>query len=157
MATPGAIVTPILLTGKDMLTYTPGMAPDPRPEVFAAIAHPVRRRILDLLAEEERPVNAIASNFQVSRPAISQHLRVLLDAGLVSEYRHGRERRYRLVPEELAEIYGWLAHYQRFWTDQFQSLTQQLAVEPSGEPARRPAIDGSTAPPNRTDTKESPP
>jgi DNA-binding transcriptional ArsR family regulator len=133
------------------------MAPDPRPEVFAAIAHPVRRRILDLLAEEERPVNAIASNFQVSRPAISQHLRVLLDAGLVSEHRFGRERRYRLVPEELAEIYGWLAHYQRFWTDRFQSLTQQLAAEPSGTGLRAGSSDGSTLPPSSTDTKESPP
>jgi DNA-binding transcriptional ArsR family regulator len=103
------------------------MAPDPRPEVFAAIAHPVRRRILDLLVEEDRPVNAIASNFDVSRPAISQHLRVLLDAGLVAEQRHGRERRYRLVPEELAEIYGWLSHYERFWTHRLQSLAERLA------------------------------
>jgi DNA-binding transcriptional ArsR family regulator len=109
------------------------MAPDPRPEVFAAIAHPVRRRILGLLAEEDRPVNAIASNFEVSRPAISQHLRVLLDAGLVSEQRHGRERRYRLVPEELAAIYGWLAHYERFWKRRLQDLTEQLSTEPSPE------------------------
>jgi DNA-binding transcriptional ArsR family regulator len=105
------------------------MASDPRPEIFAAIAHPVRRRILDLLVDEDRPVNAIASNFQVSRPAISQHLRVLLDAGLVSEQRHGRERRYRLVPEELAQIYGWLAHYQRFWKDRFQTLGEVLAAD----------------------------
>jgi DNA-binding transcriptional ArsR family regulator len=107
------------------------MAPDPRPEVFAAISHPVRRRILDLLAEEDRPVNAIASNFAMSRPAVSQHLRVLLDAGLVSEQRHGRERRYRLVPEELAVIYGWLAHYERFWKGRLQSLAEQVSAEPS--------------------------
>jgi|SRR5215217_3990449 len=103
------------------------MAPDPRPEVFAAIAHPVRRRILDLLAEEDRPVNAIASHFDVSRPAISQHLRVLLDAGLVAEQRRGRERRYRLVPEDLAAIYDWLAHYQRFWKGRLQRLAKELA------------------------------
>ena len=107
------------------------MAPDPRPEVFAAISHPVRRRILDLLAEEDRPVNAIASNFAMSRPAVSQHLRILLDAGLVSEQRRGRERRYRLVPEELAVIYGWLAHYERFWKGRLQSLAEQVSAEPS--------------------------
>jgi DNA-binding transcriptional ArsR family regulator len=105
------------------------VAPDPRPELFAAIAHPVRRRILDLLAEGDRPVNAIASNFDVSRPAISQHLRILLDSGLVAEQRHGRERRYRLVPEELAEIYDWLSHYERFWGHRLQKLAEQFAPE----------------------------
>jgi DNA-binding transcriptional ArsR family regulator len=103
------------------------VAPDPHPEVFTAIAHPVRRRILDLLAEEDRPVNEIASHFDVSRPAISQHLRVLLEAGLVAEQRHGRERRYRLVPEDLAAIYDWLVHYQRFWKSRLQRLTEELA------------------------------
>jgi DNA-binding transcriptional ArsR family regulator len=118
------------------------MAPDPRPEVFAAIAHPVRRRILDLLAEDDRPVNALASHFDVSRPAVSQHLRVLLDAGLVTEQRHGRERRYRLVPEELATIYAWLAHYERFWKDRFQSLSsvadQMSGEQPGGQLDRHP-------------------
>jgi DNA-binding transcriptional ArsR family regulator len=117
------------------------MAPDPRPEVFAAIAHPVRRRILDLLAEEDRPVNAIARQFNVSRPAISQHLRVLLDAGLVAEQRRGRERRYRLVPEELAAIYDWLAHYQRFWTSRLQSFAEELADQ-----------DGADASPDHSPT-----
>jgi DNA-binding transcriptional ArsR family regulator len=109
------------------------MAPDPRPEVFTAIAHPVRRRILDLLAEGDGPVHAIASQFDVSRPAISQHLRVLLDAGLVAEQRHGRERRYRLVPEELAEIYDWLAHYQRFWKGRLQRLAEELANQDAAD------------------------
>jgi DNA-binding transcriptional ArsR family regulator len=122
------------------------MAPDPRPEVFAAIAHPVRRRILDLLAEDERPVNAIAGHFDVSRPAISQHLKVLLGAGLVSEQRHGRERRYRLVPEDLAQIYDWLAHYQRFWKRRLVRLAEELAAE-------TPA-DASSACPPQTDPKE---
>jgi DNA-binding transcriptional ArsR family regulator len=116
------------------------MAPDARPEVFAAIAHPVRRRILDLLAEQDRPVKALASTFDISRPAVSQHLRILLDAGLVAEQRHGRERRYRLVPEELAEIYGWLAHYERFWKSHLQRLAEQLSNDP---PAAEPA--GSAA------------
>ena len=75
---------------------------DREPDVFGAISHPARRRMLDLLLDADRSVNAIAGEFQMSRPAVSQHLRVLLDTGLVTEQRHGRERRYRLVPERLA-------------------------------------------------------
>ena len=136
------------------------MAPDPRPEVFTAISHPARRRILDLLAEEDQPVNAIASNFAMSRPAVSQHLRVLLDAGLVSERRHGRERRYRLVPEELAQIYDWLAHYQRFWKDRLQNLTDLVSAEPAaGATSSSGDANGPEHPPqtdtNAPDTKES--
>jgi len=67
--------------------------PNREPDVFAAISHPARRRMLDLLIETARSVNALAEHFQMSRPAVSQHLRVLLDAGLVTEQRHGRERR----------------------------------------------------------------
>ncbi|MBI4317396.1 MAG: winged helix-turn-helix transcriptional regulator [Chloroflexi bacterium] len=96
------------------------------PEVFGAISHPARRRMLDLLAEGDRPVNAIAEHFEMSRPAVSQHLRVLLDAGLVTEQRHGRERRYRLVPERLSPVRDWIAHYQRFWDDHLQRLQEQL-------------------------------
>ncbi len=86
------------------------------PDVFGAISHPARRRMLDLLIEADHSVNAIAGHFQMSRPAVSQHLRVLLDARLVTEQRHGRERRYRLIPEQLAPVRDWLATYERFWT-----------------------------------------
>jgi DNA-binding transcriptional ArsR family regulator len=96
------------------------------PEVFGAISHPARRRMLDMLADGDRPVNAIAENFAMSRPAVSQHLRILLDAGLVTEQRHGRERRYRLAPERLEPVRDWLAHYERFWDDHLQRLQQQL-------------------------------
>jgi DNA-binding transcriptional ArsR family regulator len=82
--------------------------------------------MLDLLAEEERPVNAIAEHFEMSRPAVSQHLRVLLDAGLVTEERHGRERRYRLAAERLGPVRDWIAHYERFWDDHLQRLQEQL-------------------------------
>lgn len=107
------------------------MRPEPRSEVFTAIANPARRRILDLLAEGERPVNALAEHFSMSRPAVSQHLRVLRDAGLVAEQRRGRERRYRLVAEQLAGIDGWLAHYRRFWEGRLQRLGEHLAKEES--------------------------
>ena len=88
--------------------------PNREPDVFAAISHPARRRMLDLLIETARSVNALAEHFQMSRPAVSQHLRVLLDAGLVTEQRHGRERRYRLVPAQLRPVRDWMAYYERF-------------------------------------------
>lgn len=105
------------------------MNQDEQPTVFAAIAHPLRRRILDLLAERERPVNELARHFGVSRPAVSQHLRILLDAGLVAEQRRGRERLYRLTPQPLAEAYDWLAHYQRFWDEHLRALSDYLDRE----------------------------
>ena len=98
-------------------------------EVFAAIAHPMRRRILDLLAERERPVNDLAHNFGVSRPAVSQHLRLLRDAGLVAERRHGRERRYFLTPQPLAEVQDWLTHHERFWQERLRRFNEYLTPQ----------------------------
>src|SRR5262245_22828368 len=95
--------------------------------VFGAISHPARRRMLDLLVEADRSVSAIAGHFEMSRPAVSQHLRVLLDAGLVTEQRHSRERRYRLVPERLGPVREWIAHYERFWDDHLQRLQKLLS------------------------------
>lgn len=128
-------------TGKLLLTYYSGMPKLPEasaanpaaepglaePEVFSAIASPTRRQILDLLAEGDQPVKDIAGHFEMSRPAISQHLRILLLVGLVSEHRQGREHRYRLVPERLGPVRDWLAHYERFWDDNFKRLQAHLA------------------------------
>src|SRR6478736_5861761 len=102
------------------------LAANQEPDVFGAISHPARRRMLDLLAEADRSVNALAGHFNMSRPAVSQHLRVLLDAGLVTEQRHGRERRYRLVPEQLGQVRDWIARYERFWDDRLKRLEQHL-------------------------------
>ncbi|MHC5536827.1 ArsR/SmtB family transcription factor [Singulisphaera rosea] len=102
------------------------VAPNSEPDVFGAISHPARRRMLDLLAESDHSVNAMAVHFEMSRPAVSQHLRVLLDSGLVTEQRHGRERRYHLVPERLGPVREWMAHYERFWDDRLNRLQQQL-------------------------------
>ena len=95
-------------------------------DVFGAISHPARRRMLDLLLVADRSVNAIASHFEMSRPAVSQHLRILLDAGLVTEERHGRERRYHLVPDRLGPVREWIAHYERFWDDRLKRLQKLL-------------------------------
>ena len=99
-------------------------APDLEP--FEAISSPVRRQILDILVEGDHPVNDIASHFEMSRPAISQHLRILLAAGLVAQHRQGRENLYRLVPEKLEPVRDWIAHYERFWDDRFDRLRHYL-------------------------------
>ncbi|MBX7105160.1 MAG: metalloregulator ArsR/SmtB family transcription factor [Gemmataceae bacterium] len=96
-------------------------------DVFAAIGHPARRFILDLLAEGDRSVKVIAGHFRMSRPAVSQHLRVLLDAGLVTEQRHGRERRYHFVPEQLGPVRDWIGQYERFWDDRLRRLQKKLS------------------------------
>ena len=99
---------------------------DREPDVFGAISHPARRRMLDLLLEADRSVNTIAGHFTMSRPAVSQHLRILLDSGLVTEERHGRERRYRLVPARLGAVRDWIGRYERFWDDRLQRLQKLL-------------------------------
>jgi len=104
-----------------------------KPDVFDAISHPARRRMLDLLVEADRSVNTITESFRMSRPAVSQHLRVLREAGLVTERRHGRERRYRLVPERLRPVKDWLAHYEAFWDNHLQRL-QKLLTKKSNTP-----------------------
>jgi DNA-binding transcriptional ArsR family regulator len=117
------------LTGKQLLTYIGLMVVTSNRErdVFGAISHPARRHILDLLAKADCSVNAVAGHFKMSRPAVSQHLRVLLDAGLVTEERHGRERRYHFVPERLGPVREWIAHYERFWDDRLQRLQKYLS------------------------------
>jgi DNA-binding transcriptional ArsR family regulator len=99
---------------------------DRQPDVFGAIGHPARRRMLDLLAEADHSVSAMAGHFEMSRPAVSQHLRILLDSGLVTEQRHGRQRRYHLVPEGLGPVREWIAHYERFWDDRLKRLQKHL-------------------------------
>jgi DNA-binding transcriptional ArsR family regulator len=95
-------------------------------DAFAAIAHPARRQILDMLAEEERSVVDLSKPFSMSRPAVSQHLRILLDVGLVDVHRVGREQRYRLRSEPLAAVYDWVGHYTQFWQEKLDDLGKYL-------------------------------
>lgn len=88
-------------------------------DAAAAIADPIRRRVLELVRDEELPAGEIAAQFPVSRPAVSRHLRVLREAGLVHERRAGRERRYRANPEQLAELRAWLDAY---WAGRLEAL-----------------------------------
>lgn len=95
-------------------------------DVFCAVADPTRRALLDLLAQGEGSVNSLAERFAMSRPAVSQHLAILLRTRLVRARRVGRERRYRLRPRPLREIYDWVALYERFWTDKLGKLGAYL-------------------------------
>lgn len=103
-------------------------------DVYGAIADPTRRRILDLLAEAERSASELAAPFQMSRPAVSQHLRVLREAGLVSEQRSGRQRIYRLEPGGLREVDLWVSSYQRFWRTRFAALGDYLDAQEGDRP-----------------------
>jgi DNA-binding transcriptional ArsR family regulator len=98
----------------------------PDTDVFDAISSPVRRRLLDLLVEGPRSVVALTDEFAVSRPAISQHLKILLTAGLVHEERVGRERHYSLDARPLRGVNEWTAHYERFWTQRLARLSELL-------------------------------
>jgi DNA-binding transcriptional ArsR family regulator len=95
-------------------------------DVFQAVAHPARRRILELLEKGELPVSALAEGFQASAPAFSQQLTVLKKAGLVEERREGRQRLYRLTPEPLAEVSEWVEAHQMFWVVKLAALGQFL-------------------------------
>lgn len=98
-------------------------------DVFAALAHPVRRDLLDLLAGGEHTAGQLAAPFDMSRPAVSQHLRVLREARLVTERAAGRERVYRLQPDRLRDVATWLSRYERFWGEKLASLGRFLDEE----------------------------
>lgn len=102
----------------------------PTPDVFSAIAHPGRREILEQLRAHEQPVQALAASFAMSRPAVSQHLKVLLEAGLVRERRVGRQRLYRLEPTRLAEVHDWVSQFEQFWKAKLGALGRFLEENP---------------------------
>src|SRR4051794_22442929 len=93
---------------------------------FHVLAEPTRRRILDLLRDDERPVGELVTKLRISQPGVSKHLRVLREAGLV-EVRHDAQRRfYRVRPEPLAEIDQWLEPYRRLWATRLDALERHL-------------------------------
>lgn len=101
----------------------------PPTDVFSALANPVRRRLLDSLRDGPRAVNDLAGRFELSRPAISEHLQVLRQAGLVREEPRGRQRFYHLEPAPLAEVGDWLHPFERFWRERLRSLNDLLDEE----------------------------
>lgn len=102
----------------------------PVPSVFQAIADPTRRQLLEMLGSGDRTVGELADAFDVTLSAISQHLRVLRLAGLVSEERQGRRRVYRLRPESLGEVHEWVTRsVEAFWRRRLTNLGEELKKE----------------------------
>jgi DNA-binding transcriptional ArsR family regulator len=98
--------------------------------VFGVIAHPVRRRLLELLARGEARVTDLAEPLPVTRSAVSQHLRVMRDVGVVTERRVGREHWYRLDRRPLKQVDSWLARIDRFWAQHLRRLGEHLDANP---------------------------
>jgi DNA-binding transcriptional ArsR family regulator len=106
------------------------MPAPPTGDIYHAIADPRRRAILELLGHDEQPVHALVSQFDVSFAAISQHLTVLRDAGLVVRRPDGRSRLYSATPAGLKEVYDWTAQYRDFWRAKVSRLNKYLTEHP---------------------------
>lgn len=96
------------------------------PDVFSALANPVRRKILALLRDQPRAVNDLAGRFELGRPAVSEHLQVLRKAKLVREEPRGQQRFYHLEPLPLAEVDAWLHTFERYWLDRMRAIDAAL-------------------------------
>lgn len=95
-------------------------------KIFHALADPNRRAIFETLIQGEAPVKDLTARFHISQPAISQHLAVLKDAGLVTGRRAGRSVYYRAEPSGMKPLLDWVAHYRTFWMDHLGRLEQLL-------------------------------
>ena len=96
--------------------------------VFEVLAEPNRRRILDLLGEDELPVGELVDRLELSQPAVSKHLRILRGAGLVSARIDAQRRLYRVRPEPLRSIDAWLEPYRQMWDARLDRLERHLDV-----------------------------
>ncbi len=114
----------------DMMV-TMASSPTASVDVFVALANPVRRRLLELLNEGERNAGALASQFELSRPAVSEHLQLLRRAHLVHEEVRGRQHFYRLEPTPLADVGSWLQPFEHYWRTQLANLATFLEQEPN--------------------------
>ncbi|WP_339793066.1 metalloregulator ArsR/SmtB family transcription factor [uncultured Imperialibacter sp.] len=97
-----------------------------RRDVFQAIADPTRRDILNLLTHKALNLNSIAENFEVSRPAISQHIKILTECGLIIIDQKGRERYCQVQPEKLRAVADWLEPFRKMWENRFNQLDNLL-------------------------------
>ena len=98
----------------------------PEVDIFRALADPTRRAVFERLAQREMSVSELKAGFEVSQPAISQHLAALRGAGLVTERREGRCAYYRVAPDGLAPLAQWMDRYRAFWPERVERLKQVL-------------------------------
>lgn len=97
-----------------------------RRDVFQAIADPTRRSIINMLSEKKLNLNAVAEKFSVSRPAISKHIKILAECGLIVVNQQGRERYCEAHLEKLNEVSYWVDQYRRFWIAKLDALEKHL-------------------------------
>jgi DNA-binding transcriptional ArsR family regulator len=97
-----------------------------RRDVFQAIADPTRREIINMIAHKSLNLNAVAGNFAVSRPAISKHIKILTECGLITIRQQGRERFCEANLKPLVEVSTWVDQYQAFWTARLDALQAYL-------------------------------
>ena len=97
-----------------------------RRDVFQAIADPTRRDIIELLSEEPKNLNEIAEQFDISRPAISQQIKILKECGLIEVIPKGRERYCRIQPSSLIPAFLWIEKYKKLWEDRIDSFEDYL-------------------------------
>lgn len=101
-----------------------------RRDVFQAIADPTRRQIIGLLSQQTLTLNGVADNFAVSRPAISKHIKILMECGLVMIRQQGRERICEANLAKLQEVSDWAEQYRLFWSQRLDALEDFLAKQP---------------------------
>jgi len=97
-----------------------------RRDVFQAIADPIRRDIIELLAEETLTINSIAKKFDISRPAISKHLKILNECGIIDYNQMGRERLCLIQPQKLIPAFLWIKQYNKLWEDRINSFENYI-------------------------------
>jgi DNA-binding transcriptional ArsR family regulator len=105
-----------------------------RRDVFQAIADPTRREIIDMIAQKSLHLNLVAEKFDISRPAISKHIKILTECGLITIKQHGRHRYCQANLEKLNEVSAWVEEYKRFWTkklDALETYLEELQKKPS--------------------------
>ncbi len=113
-----------------------------RRDVFQAIADPTRREIINLVAKQSLNLNSLTENFNISRPAISKHIKILTECGLVIIKQQGRERYCEANLESLAHVSQWIEQYKVFWTNKLDALGNFLSKEPGA--VSKPAIKKAT-------------
>lgn len=117
-----------------------------RRDVFQAIADPTRREIINILATQSLNLNSVAENFDVSRPAISKHIKILEECGLVVIFQQGRERYCEAKLDKLNEVSDWVEQYRKIWESRFDALDeylQQLQATPkTDKPTEKSAQKG---------------
>ncbi len=97
-----------------------------RRDVFQAIADPTRREILSMLTNKDLKLNDVADKFRISRPAISKHIKILNECGLIKINQKGRERYCKINPKPLKEVYDWVQYFDQFWGQKLNSLKNFL-------------------------------